>query len=220
MQELPLLFSMGLLGGLHCIGMCGGLVGALALGRPGIWWSGLAVYQLGRVTSYMLLGLVAGLAGLSLLHVWGASMQSLLALLAGIVMLLFGLNLAGLMPDVLARATNKVATVLGLSRLAYELSRHGRLHGWFTLGMANGFLPCGLVYSALSLALESGQVGMAVGMMGAFGLGTLPAMMLAPMLLRKGAPELRGKLLRIAGLLLCLVGFMTLLRGLNVNHMG
>ncbi|HXH71420.1 MAG TPA: sulfite exporter TauE/SafE family protein, partial [Mariprofundaceae bacterium] len=74
-ESLGMMFSIGLLGSLHCIGMCGGLVGALALGRPAIWWSGLFIYQLGRVTTYALFGLLVGLVGVSLSELGGTLLQ-------------------------------------------------------------------------------------------------------------------------------------------------
>ncbi|MDX8408303.1 MAG: sulfite exporter TauE/SafE family protein [Mariprofundaceae bacterium] len=214
-----LLFSMGLFGGLHCIGMCGGLVGALAMSRPRVWWNGLLVYQLGRIVTYALLGFLVGGIGLTLVQLGGSMIQQILAIFAGLVMVGFGLNLAGLLPDMLSRATAAISSRLGLSRLAYQLSRNEKLRGWFVMGMANGLLPCGLVYAALSLAMGSGTMTRSVLLMFAFGMGTVPAMLLAPAALRKLAPGLRGLLLRIAGVLLTLMGLLTMMRGFGMHHM-
>jgi uncharacterized protein len=206
------MFSMGLLGSLHCIGMCGGLVSALALSRPRIWWSGLFGYQLGRVTTYTLFGLAAGLFGAALGKIGGWPVLRALTLIAGVFMIVFGLNLAGWLPDPLRRFTSYISGRIGLARLAHHLAGKASLSGWYIMGAANGLLPCGLVYAALGLSLASGETTSAVVMMFFFGLGTIPSMMFAPSLVRKLTPELRGWSLRIAGIIMIVLGVMTALR--------
>ena len=219
-ESLGMMFSIGLLGSLHCIGMCGGLVGALALGRPAIWWSGLFIYQLGRVTTYALFGLLVGLVGVSLSELGGTLLQHGLAILAGLFMIVFGLNLAGWLPDPLARLTAAVSQKLGLGRLAVSLTGEARLLGWYGMGMANGMLPCGLVYAALAMALAAGNALQASSMMAVFGLGTIPAMLLAPALLRRLTPALRGRAMQLAAIILIGLGVFTMLRGGHGNHAG
>lgn len=208
-----MVLSMGFLGSIHCVGMCGGLVTALSMSRPKTWWYGLLTYQLGRIISYAMLGLFFGLIGMGLLAGGGKQMQQALAIFAGVVMVIFGLNLAGFLPDLLQRMTAWASRHLGLTKLVYQLSRDARLRGWFVLGTANGLLPCGLVYAALSLATSIGNVGMSFSMMLVFGVGTIPAMMLAPVAIRRFTPELRGRFLQLAGLLLIVMGAITVMRG-------
>ena len=212
LEAALLMLTMGLLGSLHCIGMCGGLVSAVAMSRPAIWWPGLFGYQLGRVTTYTLLGLVAGLFGAALGDIGGWTMLRVLAVIAGVIMIVFGLNLAGWLPDPLRRFTAYVSQRIGLARLAHRVAGQASLSGWYLMGMANGLLPCGLVYAALGLSLASGDAAAAVGMMFFFGLGTIPSMMLAPSLIRKLSPELRGWSLRIAGVIVIVLGVMTTMR--------
>ena len=155
------MFSMGLLGSLHCIGMCGGLVSAVAMSRPTIWWPGLFGYQIGRVTTYTLFGLVAGLFGTALGNIGGWPMLRALAVIAGVMMIVFGLNLAGWLPDPLRRFTATISQRIGLAKLAHRLAGQASLSGWYMMGLANGLLPCGLVYAALGLSLASGDTASA-----------------------------------------------------------
>ena len=171
----------GLAGSLHCLGMCGGIAGALGLrasrspGLPGA--AHVAAHHLGRLTSYALAGAAAGGAGASL----GALIDPgrvgpWLRIAAGAFIILIGLRIA-FRWNVLA----------GLERLGGRLWRRvapaaGRLAGdsgltaSFGLGALWGFLPCGLVYSMLLLAAMSGSAAGGALVMAAFGLGTLPSM--------------------------------------------
>jgi len=212
LESLLLMSTMGLLGSLHCIGMCGGLVSAVAMSRPTIWWPGLFGYQLGRVTTYTLFGLIAGLFGTALGNIGGWPMLRALAVIAGVLMIVFGLNLAGWLPDPLKRFTAVISQRIGLAKLAHRLAGQASLSGWYVMGLANGLLPCGLVYAALGLSLASGDAASAVSMMFFFGIGTIPSMMFAPSLIRKLTPELRGWSLRIAGVIVIVLGVMTTMR--------
>ena len=212
LESALLMLTMGLLGSLHCIGMCGGLVSAVAMSRPAIWWPGLFGYQLGRVTTYTLFGLIAGLFGAALGNIGGWTMLRALAVIAGVFMVVFGLNLAGWLPDPLRRFTTYISQRIGLAKLAHRLAGQASLSGWYVMGMANGLLSCGLVYAALGLSLASGDTASAVSMMLFFGLGTIPSMMFAPSLIRKLTPELRGWSLRIAGVIVIVLGVMTMMR--------
>jgi len=218
LEALSMMLTMGLLGSLHCIGMCGGLVSAMCMSRPKVWWPGLVIYQFGRVTTYSLFGLLAGLFGGMLGDIGGWPLLKALAIFAGLLMILFGLNLAGWLPDPLRRLTALVSERIGLAALARNVAQRASLSGWYVMGLANGLLPCGLVYAALSLALASASSVGAGLMMFSFGLGTIPAMLFAPALLRKLTPQLRGWMLHIAGVILVVLGVMTMLRG-GAMHM-
>lgn len=211
LESSLLMLTMGFLGSLHCIGMCGGLISALCMSRPKIWWPGLVIYQVGRVTTYSLFGLAAGLFGAMLGNIGGWPLLRALAIVAGLLMIIFGLNLAGWLPDPLLRLSALVGKRIGLAALARKFAQRASLSGWYVMGLANGLLPCGLVYAALGLAVASASAGAAV-LMFFFGLGTFPAMLFAPALLRKLTPELRGGLLRLAGVILVVLGVMTMLR--------
>jgi len=217
-SALMLMFSMGFMGSLHCIGMCGGLVSAVSMSRPHIWWSGLLVYQFGRVTTYAALGLLVGLSGAALSVYGGDLLQRLLALFAGLLMILFALNLGGWLPDPLRRMAAWGSRKTGLALLARNVANGARAGGWYTLGLANGLLPCGLVYAALSLALAAGDSRLAVLMMASFGLGTIPAMMAVPSLLRGMTPALRSTAMRTAAVMMIVLGLMTIFRSAMHMH--
>lgn len=188
MPELSLLaaFLTGLLGGAHCVGMCGGIVAAMSLQAPGEASAGARrpallhlAYNAGRVASYVSVGTLAGLLGsAAFLSDSLFPLQRGLYVLAQVVLILLGLYLAGLNQSVLA-----------IERLGGGLWRRvqpllGRLlpirgPGQALLaGAAWGWLPCGLVYSVLVSALASGGPGRGGLLMLAFGLGTLPNLLL------------------------------------------
>jgi sulfite exporter TauE/SafE len=183
MPELSLYaaFLTGLLGGAHCVGMCGGIVAAMSFQSPGAAQPYVfhLAYNAGRLASYVLVGALAGLVGsAAFLSDSLFPLQKGLYILAQVVLILLGLYLAGL---------NQ--TVLVLERAGGHLWRRiqpllGRLMPIRGLGQALlagaawGWLPCGLVYSVLVSALASGG-GVQGGMlMLAFGLGTLPNLLL------------------------------------------
>jgi len=77
------MFVMGFMGSLHCVGMCGGLISAISISTKKTWWSGLLVYQLGRISTYAMLGLTLGFTGLVLHDFGGDFIQRLITTLAG-----------------------------------------------------------------------------------------------------------------------------------------
>lgn len=173
-------FLTGLLGGAHCVGMCGGIVAAMSLQggeRPPVAFH--LAYNGGRVASYALLGGVAGLIGsAAFLSDSLFPLQRGLYVLAQGVLILLGLYLAGLNQSILV-----------IERLGSALWRRvqpflGRLLPIRTLGQALaagaawGWLPCGLVYSVLVSALAAGGPAQGSLLMLAFGLGTLPNLLL------------------------------------------
>lgn len=178
-------FIVGLLGGVHCVGMCGGIVGALSLGTaPGVRrWPLHLAYNGGRLTSYGLAGALAGALGGAGLALSG-QMPVRIALygLANLMLVAFGLYLLG--------ATRVLAVTEGAGQLLWRrlqpLSRPFlpacRVSQAFPLGLVWGWLPCGLVYSVLATALVSGSPWKGAGLMLAFGLGTLPNLLLAGLL--------------------------------------
>ncbi|MDQ6953991.1 MAG: sulfite exporter TauE/SafE family protein [Mariprofundaceae bacterium] len=209
---------MGFMGSLHCIGMCGGLLTAVSMSQQKTWWAGLVIYQLGRITTYAILGLLVGFTGLALHDLGGHTVQRLITILAGLMIIIFALNFAGWLPDPLQRLSVWVGRKTGLMKLAGNLANHARLHGWYALGLVNGLLPCGLVYAALAMGLASEHALKASAMMASFGLGTVPAMMFVPSLLQKMSPVLRLKIMRIAALLMLSLGVLTIFRSAMRGH--
>ncbi len=182
MVEIDLVgaFVVGMLGGVHCAGMCGGIVGALSLGahqrrRLPL----LLAYNLGRIGSYVLAGALMGALGFyfsGLLPVQTA--QRVLLGIAGVFLILMGLYLAGWW-NALAGVERLGGVLwrrlepLGRGLLPVRSVRHALL-----LGALWGWLPCGLVYSALVWTVSSGGALDGALLMLAFGLGTLPNLLL------------------------------------------
>ena len=170
-------FLVGLLGGVHCVGMCGGIVTALSLssttGRPALPM--LLAYNFGRITSYALAGAIVGAIGAStILLERFVPAERVLYGLANIMLILLGLYLAGLSRAVLA--LERVGSVVW-ARLQPLMKRFIPVRtvpqAFFT-GAVWGWLPCGLVYSVLISALATGSAAHGALLMLAFGAGTLP----------------------------------------------
>jgi sulfite exporter TauE/SafE len=189
---------VGLLSGLHCIGMCGGIVGALTFSLPArvrretaLLLAYTLAYNLGRVLSYMLAGALFGWLGGLLFAAGGGWAAWLLRTLAALVTIAIGLYVAGWCPRFaqverlgeplwrqLEPLGRRLLPVRSLSRAVF----YGAIWGW---------LPCGLVYAMLIAApAQSSSVGGAV-YMGLFGLGTLPVML--------GTGLLAGRLRELSG---------------------
>ncbi|HSD42644.1 MAG TPA: sulfite exporter TauE/SafE family protein [Burkholderiales bacterium] len=227
-------FIVGLLGGVHCVAMCGGIVGALNLhGRHGdsvrLGSGGAAVagavglamqapihlaYSAGRVASYAVAGAIAGgVGGTAAMLETVLPAQVALAVVANGLVVLLGLYLAGL-----GRA------VAGLERWGTALWRRvSQLGGRFlpadtvprALGMGAvwGWLPCGLVYSVLALALLSGSATRGALVMLAFGLGTVPNVLAAGLAVGALRSSLRRRGVRLAaGLAVVALGIFGALR--------
>ncbi len=174
-------FIVGLLGGAHCVGMCGGIVGALAVGLPDTRrrWPILLAYNGGRIASYTLAGALMGALGFffsGLLPVQLA--QRALLSLAGLFLVLMGLYLAGwsnllVHVEQLGELLWRRIEPMGRGLIPVRSTGQG-----FALGLVWGWLPCGLVYSALVWTLASGSALEGAALMLAFGLGTLPNLLL------------------------------------------
>lgn len=176
------LFVVGLLGGTHCIGMCGGIVGALSIGGPARTALHLA-YNAGRILSYGVAGALAGgLGGASLVLGGQLPLRLALFVFANLMLVALGLYLMGVTRALAfsERFGQRLwRHVQPLSR-RYLPARH--IAQAFPLGLLWGWLPCGLVYSALITALTSGSALRGAGLMLAFGAGTLPNLLLAGLL--------------------------------------
>jgi len=212
---VPLLGSalvLGLLGGGHCLGMCGGLMGALTLAIPleqrGRRLRLLMAYNLGRILSYACAGLLLGLAGWAL-----ASSPAAMALrvVAALLLIAMGLYLAGWWSGL----TRIEALGRGLWRhiqpAASRLMPVSSVPRALLLGALWGWLPCGLVYSTLLWAASQGNAGYSAALMLAFGLGTWPILLATGLAAERVNAVLRRRSVRMAGgVLVILFGIWTL----------
>jgi uncharacterized protein len=161
-------FVAGLLGSIHCVGMCGAFAVSCSRAR-----GGLAAWHLGRVATYTLLGSVAGAFGRFL-----PGPAWLPAVIASALLVWFALALAGLVPEPRLLPP-------GLTRAGSQAAAHPSTATQLLFGIANGFLPCGLVYSALTIPVALASPASGALAMLAFGLGTVPALSAAALGLRR-----------------------------------
>ena len=209
-------FLIGLLGGVHCVGMCGGIVSALTVqvrlpGQPSPArreWPLHLAYNLGRITSYTAAGAAMGAIGtVGMLFNDILPVQLALYVAANLMLVALGLYLTGF-----TRALSGVerlgqrlwARIQPLTRRFLPARSVAQA---FPLGVLWGFLPCGLVYSVLATALVTGSAERGAALMLAFGLGTLPNLLLAGMLLTRLRDVVRNQAVRTgAGLVVLAFG--------------
>ncbi|NKF51465.1 sulfite exporter TauE/SafE family protein [Shewanella sp. WXL01] len=213
-------FMVGLMGAAHCFGMCGGLVGAfstsIANSNQGNYLARqlgfLVSYNLGRIISYTLAGMLVGGGAAALSQLFAIDNYLVfLRLFAGIMMIATGLFISQLwmgithiekMGQVIWRFLNPIAKKLLPIRHQGQALVAGLIWGW---------LPCGLVYSTLTWSIASGSMLQGGLIMLAFGLGTLPALLSAGVAAKQLAQWVQHKAVRlISGLLIIAFGMQTI----------
>jgi sulfite exporter TauE/SafE len=206
-------FTIGILGSVHCVGMCGPIALALPIPDGKSRYAGIFLYNIGRVISYGLLGIFFGLFG-SLFAM--AGFQQTLSVIAGTIILLFVFNMlgqrSGWSVSLLPASWKEKITKL----LARYLGQRS-LSALFMTGLLNGLLPCGLVYVAIVAAVATGALWKGSVYMMMFGLGTLPVMMALAYFKNRMPTAWRYRLLRLVPLSLALLGTILILRGLNLG---
>lgn len=205
---------IGLLGSLHCVGMCG----PLALSLPVYHLSSskrifaLLTYNSGRIITYTTLGLVFGYAGR---HLYIAGLQQGFSIGLGVFMLLMTILYyvyhRNVQPAFLNGYNKKVQLLIG------SVLKSSSPFSFLALGMANGLLPCGMVYVAIAGALTTGSVLHSMLFMAMFGAATLPAMMALGLIGARLSLSLRHTLRRIVPYGIALMALILILRGLNLG---
>lgn len=226
LSDIGLLTALlvGFFGGVHCVGMCGGIVGALTFGlpehvrnRPAGAWPFHVAYNIGRIASYTLAGALAGGLGAGLLLLTEVRQaQQVLQVIAALFMLALGLYLGGWWSGLVhvERLGGRVwRHVQPLGRRLLPVASPSRA---FALGLVWGWLPCGLVYSVLIWSLAAGSALAGAQLMLAFGLGTLPNLLLMGALAAKLGSFVRQPWpRRIAGGLVLVFGSVLLMRAFS-----
>ena len=206
--------TMGLFSSFHCIGMCGPLTLALPLQNKS--WSrrllSVVLYHTGRVLTYCLLGIAFGLAGRRLQV---AGWQQWFSIILGLLILSLWawslINKRGAQFP-LARKFQQQIT-----RLNMYLWKAPEKQGFLLLGMANGLLPCGMVYMAVAAAISTGDVGYSTLFMALFGLGTLPALVGVGYFGYWLNVAVRNNLRKAVPFFMAAMGVVLVLRGLDLN---
>lgn len=210
MNYLIAAISIGALGSLHCLGMCGPIVSTIHRGKnQGIYE---LLHHSGRILTYMLLGAFAGMLG-STFDLMGA--QQAFSVTVGVLLIL---------SVVAYPLVNQVRTIEGLiGRLSIKYSSWihstglGANGARFLLGSANGILPCGLVYLGIAGAANTFTPWDGAFFMLAFGAGTIPALILVGRLAQRLSPELRSKARKLIPITVFVMGSLLLVRGMNLG---
>ena len=188
-QGIIAAFIVGLFGTVHCLGMCGGIIGALSLSLPERirmnqfkLTSFVTTYNIGRIISYSIAGMIVGFIGAEAAAYTDMSDgPSVLRYTGAVMMIAIGLYLAGWLPQLanverIGKPVWKILEPIGRKMLPVD-----SLPKALTYGLIWGWLPCGMVYFVLIWALTSGSAAEGAMLMGAFGLGTLPSLITAGM---------------------------------------
>jgi uncharacterized protein len=204
-------FILGLVGSLHCAGMCGPL--ALALPPAGAttpaYVVGRIAYNLGRIVTYCALGLLFGLVGAAL---WLAGIQRWVSITLGVALLL------GLLASRnLVLWTPVTFLVDRLKAPMSALLRRRSLAALAVLGLLNGLLPCGLVYAACAGAAATGGILTGAQYMAAFGVGTTPIMLAISLSGKLVPPPLRLQLRKAIPVCVFLLASLLILRGMSLG---
>lgn len=208
----------GLLGNVHCFGMCGGLSSALALSKPKASQTELRgvllplLNNLGRLTTYMTLGAMAG--GFGKLLNMSVSQYGILSLrgLAGTLLICLGLYLSGWWRGLQFLEAKGAILWRKIAPIINKLMPVQTYTSAYVLGILWGFLPCGLIYSTLSLASTTGSMTQGAIVMGLFGVGTLPSMLtLGIFSERLSVLVKRKKIQQLSGLIVIFLGIWTLI---------
>ncbi|MEO5643720.1 MAG: sulfite exporter TauE/SafE family protein [Bacteroidia bacterium] len=205
---------LGLLGSVHCIGMCGPIALALPLRREKTrsLFGGIFIYNFGRAFTYALLGALSGLAGNAVK--WAAGQQTL-SIITGILILLT--LFAGMfrkrmkISSPLSKCFSVIRNALG------KLFRRHRPDALLLIGLLNGLLPCGLVYAALAGAAATGSPLNGAIFMFVFGIGTMPVMFFLSYAGTKIGPRVREKMRKAVPVFVGIMAVLLIVRGLGLG---
>lgn len=203
-------FTVGLLGNVHCLGMCGGIATAIGVSQGEHRVVNVLLFNAGRVLTYCLLGGAIGVLGQGFVQL-APAVGPWLRVLAGLLLIAMGLYInqwwMGLtaLERVGAHVWNPIKPVFT------EFTTRTGYANKILLGLLWGFLPCGLVYSVLGWSLATADPLRSALLMGSFGLGTLPAMVASGLTGQALMRKLREKSVRVViGVLLIAFGLWTI----------
>jgi uncharacterized protein len=216
-MSLQLFISAIVLGGIssfHCVGMCG----AFAFSIPTQHFSNIKkvlailLYNFGRISTYSFLGLLFGLLGRQISL---AGFQQWFSIIAGIVVLMIVIQSLLKKPVFHLPGYDQASSLI--VKLIARFVGKPSLSSIYLLGVANGLLPCGLVYMAITGALAAGTVTSATGFMAAYGLGTLPAMFLLSYFRFMIGISVRNTIKHAVPFIVATMGVLLILRGMGLG---
>lgn len=207
--------SIGLVGSLHCLGMCGPIAFALPLDRSNDFsiFSGSLVYNFGRLVTYFALGFVFGLLGYGFFL---AGFQRWISIAVGVIMIL-----SVVLPHFSRNNRLRFPSFnLWIGKVKGELGKQlGKksMSNLFAIGLLNGLLPCGLVYMGLAGATATATATSGGLFMLVFGLGTLPLMLAVAVFGNQIKTKLMIKARKLIPAFIILIGSLFILRGMNLG---
>ncbi|WP_304343508.1 sulfite exporter TauE/SafE family protein [Chryseobacterium koreense] len=217
-MELTLIISaigLGFASGFHCIGMCGPIALSMGLTKKQStnYYLQNLIYQFGRIFTYSLLGAILGIVGQGFEM---AGIQQYLTIAVGVILIVMAVFSFG--------GKDFASKIPFLSKFLYQLKMNlGKLlqkadyRSRFTTGILNGFLPCGMVYMALTASLAAGGIWKGAVFMALFGLGTLPFMFSVVLLGGLMTNAFRIKVLKIVPVMMIILGGLFILRGMEIG---
>ncbi len=217
-----LMFTSGFFGGFgHCLGMCGPVVASYSVAIKNKSLVPHILYNLGRISTYTLLGGIIGMTGsfIGMVgHIHG--LQRLIMTLAGVLIILMGLGLAGWLPFIKYYKDRDILSSHFIGRITNLSSGNLTIGSFYPIGIFLGFIPCGLVYTALITTARAGMeaenhfFGFIEGifMMLLFGLGTMPSLLLFGRIINIIGAKLRARLYRLSAIVMVIMGIVFIAR--------
>lgn len=208
-------FIFGLISSFHCIGMCGPIAMMLPVDRnnEAKKVTQIITYHIGKLTAYGILGLVFGLLGRSF---YLAGMQQQLSIIVGVLMIV-----VALVPEkVFAKYNFSKPVYKIISKVKSSLGQQFKNKSYkslFTIGLLNGFLPCGMVYVAIFGAIAMQSVSLGVFYMLLFGIGTIPMLTIVIYISNVISFSFRGTLQKIIPVVAVVIGMLFIIRGLGLD---
>lgn len=209
MEFLLAAISLGFLGSFHCVGMCGPIALALPVHNKTPLEKNLliALYNFGRILTYSAFGLLAGIVGKSFAL---AGLQQTLSITLGIILLL-----SVFLP--FSKSVSGYGFFLWIkTSLSKAFSKNSKT-SLFVIGLLNGFLPCGLVYTGIVGAAATGDIVKGILFMTFFGLGTVPMMYALPIIGNSISISMRNTIKKITPIAVGIVAVFLIARGLNLG---
>ncbi len=208
---------LGLVTGIHCIGMCGPIAISLPLKKANNFSkvSSAILYNLGRSITYALMGMIFGFFGQSFAM---AGFQKWLGIVMGIVMILYVIFPFFFKSKFSVESFGYKYTGPLRKKLAVLFGKRSYT-SLFVIGLLNGLLPCGPVYAALAGAIATGSVIYGTSFMFLFGIGTIPIMLTLSLIGNKISNKLRTKLAKLIPVTIVILGLLFILRGMGLGIM-